>query len=105
MQLTDLVLRVLAQFPESPGGCHFDRRRGEEHHGRLRNRARGDGQSGVCGARNEEEARGAFKALPGDVTHASLQCCCHTPISEISGCCHFWSVSEEVISEIHKVEK
>lgn len=39
-------------------------------------------------SRNEEEVRGAFKALPGDVTDASLLCCYHTPISEISGCCH-----------------
>lgn len=30
MQFTDLMLVVLAQFPESPDGCHSDRLRGEE---------------------------------------------------------------------------
>lgn len=30
VQFTDLVLGVLAQFPESPDGCHCDRLRGEE---------------------------------------------------------------------------
>lgn len=52
-------------------------------------------------SRNEEEARGAFKALPGDVTRASSLCrqhTDHTPISEISGCCHFWSVLVEVMA-------
>lgn len=85
MQFTDLVLGVLAQFPESPGGCHLDWRKGEEHHGRLRNRVRSDGQSGACGAGTRKRPA---EALKRSLVTSPLRHRRHTPASEISVCCH-----------------
>lgn len=60
VQFTDLVLGVLAQFPESPDRCHPDRLRGDETRITKHTTTQADRATSV---EEDKEWRG-FKALP-----------------------------------------
>lgn len=71
VQLTELVLGLLAQFPEGPDRCHSDGRR-DAAAGHVTHNP--GWQSWVCGGRGE--GKRGFKALPPALRHCWV--CCHT---------------------------
>lgn len=64
MQFTDLVLGVLAQFPESPERCHSDRLRGEETPRLVTKQPTTTNREDRATSVTEEERQSGFKALP-----------------------------------------
>lgn len=82
MQLTDLLLGVLAEFPESPDGCHSDRLRGAKRRIRpIRNHTVERSAEGVKGGDGDT---GGFKASPAPLTGDCVSGACVHTTAEIA---------------------
>lgn len=86
------MLSVLAQFPESPDGCHCDRLRGEEHRGRLRNSLRSDRQSEACGAGTRKRAAQPLKSSLYPFGACVIAIYCHTSPAQITQYSEYFSL-------------
>lgn len=82
MQFADLLLGVLAEFPESPDGCHSDRLRGAKRRIRpIRNHTAERSAEGVKGGDGDT---GGFKASPAPLTGDCVSGACVHTTAEIA---------------------